>query len=72
MRKTVFSILVCFLLTALNCQSKALQRNVAERIDWPTFMQRQDPKWEVLPEYWYESAFMCNGMMGLMVYKEPD
>ena len=72
MRKTVFSILVCFLLTALNCQSKALQRNVAERIDWPTFMQRQDPKWEVLPEYWYESAFMGNGMMGLMVYKEPD
>lgn len=41
-------------------------------IDWPAFMQKQDMTWNVLPEHWYESAFMGNGMLGLMIYKEPD
>lgn len=72
MRKTVISILVCFLLASLNCRGKAPHRNVTERIDWPAFMQRQDMTWDVLPERWFESAFMGNGMMGLMVYKELD
>lgn len=35
-------------------------------------MSGQDLTWETLPEYWYESAFMGNGMLGLMIYKEPD
>ena len=35
-------------------------------------MQCQDMIWETLPEYWYESAFMGNGMLGLMIYKEPN
>ena len=35
-------------------------------------MQKQDLVWNVLPEYWYESAFMGNGMLGLMIYKEPQ
>lgn len=27
--------------------------------------------WEKLPEYWYDSAFLGNGKLGLMIYKEP-
>lgn len=45
---------------------------VKNNIDWPSFMQCQDMIWETLPEYWYESAFMGNGMLGLMIYKEPN
>lgn len=41
-------------------------------IDWSSFMQKQDLVWNVWPEYWYESAFMGNGMLGLMIYKEPQ
>ena len=40
-------------------------------VDWPQFMSKQDMVWETLPEYWYESAYMGNGMLGLMIYKEP-
>lgn len=35
------------------------------------FHAKQDLIWEILPEYWYESAYMGNGMLGLMIYKEP-
>lgn len=45
--------------------------HIKDQIDWSAFMERQDPVWDVWPENWYESAFMGNGMMGLMVYHEP-
>lgn len=35
-------------------------------------MKKQDLVWEVLPQYWYESAYVGNGMLGLMIYKEPN
>lgn len=40
-------------------------------VNWEQFMSKQDMVWETLPEYWYESAYMGNGMLGLMIYKEP-
>lgn len=43
---------------------------VEERVDWPAFMQCQDPVWEVFPQDGYESAFLGNGQLGLMVYRE--
>lgn len=47
------------------------KERVKTDIDWHAFMQKQDLIWETLPEYWYESAYMGNGMLGLMIYKEP-
>lgn len=44
---------------------------VRQNIDWPAFMGRQDMIWEELPEYWHESAYLGNGRLGLMIYKEP-
>ncbi len=35
-------------------------------------MSRQDIVWEKLPEYWHESAYLGNGKLGLMIYKEPE
>ncbi|MCE8491254.1 glycosyl hydrolase family 95 catalytic domain-containing protein [Bacteroides thetaiotaomicron] len=63
---------VCFCLLAAGQRVDAQSVKVKNKIDWDIFMQRQDMIWETLPEYWYESAFMGNGMLGLMVYKEPD
>lgn len=72
MRKHLISLLSFFLCVALHSWGKNPACKVTEKIDWPAFMERQDMTWDVLPERWYESAFMGNGMMGLMVYKEPD
>ncbi len=45
--------------------------SVKQDINWKEFIGRQDMIWETLPEYWYESAYMGNGRLGLMIYKEP-
>jgi alpha-L-fucosidase 2 len=44
---------------------------VSLKVDWQQFLSRHDMVWEVLPEQWYEAAYMGNGMLGLMIYKEP-
>lgn len=46
-------------------------KTIKQDIDWPQFMSQQDMIWEKLPEYWYDSAFLGNGKLGLMIYKEP-
>ena len=43
---------------------------IEESINWPAFMQKQDLVWEVFPQDGYESAFLGNGQLGLMVYRE--
>lgn len=45
---------------------------IKQNIDWPQFMSQQDMIWEKLPEYWHESAYLGNGRLGLMIYKEPN
>lgn len=40
-------------------------------IRWAEYMSRQDMIWEKLPEHWYDAAFLGNGRLGLMIYKEP-
>lgn len=66
-----FFIALFCLLAATHTTASARNEKVKTDIDWPAFMQKQDLIWETLPEYWYESAYMGNGMLGLMIYKEP-
>lgn len=64
--------ILCLCLSVTEHLSASTQREqVKTDIDWHAFMQKQDLIWETLPEYWYESAYMGNGMLGLMIYKEP-
>jgi len=72
MKKKLFTLFICLYLTTGALWSFPSASNVKADINWPAFMQKQDPIWDVLPEHWYESAFMGNGMLGLMIYKEPD
>lgn len=66
------TLIVFFCLLAAGQYVFAQSAKIKTSIDWNTFMQRQNMVWEVLPECWYESAFMGNGMLGLMIYKEPN
>lgn len=64
--------ILCLCLSVTEHLSASTQRELVKTdIDWSAFMQKQDLIWETLPEYWYESAYMGNGMLGLMIYKEP-
>ncbi len=53
------------------CSGVVAHSFVKLNVNWPEFIGKQDMVWEELPEYWYESAYMGNGMLGLMMYKEP-
>lgn len=72
MKKTLITLFLCLCCMTETLWSLPSVGKIKADIDWPAFMQRQDPTWDVLPEHWYESAFMGNGMLGLMIYKEPD
>ena len=61
------------LLALLNCPAaKSATPSVRLDVNWPQFMARQDLVWDKLPEHWYDAAYMGNGMLGLMIYKEPN
>ena len=45
----------------------ALQTPPATRVDWPTFLARQDLVWHRLPAGWGESAFIGNGRLGATI-----
>lgn len=64
----ITAIISIILLNSLTISAK---NTVKLEVDWQQFMSKQDMVWETLPEYWYESAYMGNGMLGLMIYKEP-
>src|SRR5438552_876074 len=39
----------------------------ATRVDWPTYLSRQDLVWDRLPTGWGESAFIGNGRLGATI-----
>jgi len=55
-------VLPAYLLTLI-----ALQTAPATRVDWPTFLARQDLVWDRLPTGWGESAFIGNGRLGATI-----
>lgn len=62
-------LLLWLLISSYSMDAYAL--TIQHKINWPEFMSRQDMIWEKLPEYWHESAYLGNGRLGLMIYKEP-
>ncbi|MER6134247.1 Tat pathway signal sequence domain protein [Streptomyces sp. NPDC001815] len=39
---------------------------------WERFLRGQDLLWTRLPTLWYEAPFLGDGLLGSMIYKEPD
>lgn len=63
----------CILLLLICLRSADIySMDIKQNINWPQFMSQQDMIWERLPEYWYDSAYLGNGRLGLMIYKEPN
>lgn len=46
--------------------------SVDEKVDWPSFMSRNDLVWEAVPAKWEHAPFLGNGLVGLMVIKDGD
>src|SRR5438105_8661115 len=51
----------------LVCPVALAQSRPATRVDWPTFLARQDLVWDRLPTGWGESAFIGNGRLGATI-----
>ncbi|MDF2958537.1 MAG: afcA1 [Paenibacillus sp.] len=50
----------------------ALPKHVEVHVDWPQFLAKHDMIWERCPEKWEDSPFLGNGMIGAMLFKEPE
>src|SRR5205823_3090501 len=51
----------------LVCPVALAQSRPAARVDWPTFLARQDLVWDRLPTGWGESPFIGNGRLGATI-----
>ena len=56
--------ILCLCLSVTGYTSASARTESKTDIDWPAFMQKQDLIWEILPEYWYESAYAANLYVG--------
>src|SRR5213079_1857426 len=56
----------------LACPAALAQSRPATRVDWPTFLSRQDLVWDRLPTGWGESAFIGNGRLGATIDVEDS
>jgi hypothetical protein len=45
---------------------------VTDRVDWPAFLARHDLVWETLPTKFDYGAFLGNGLLGTMIYRDGD
>ena len=51
----------------LSCTAPVSPLGAQSRIDWPSFLGRQDLVWNRLPTRWGESAFIGNGRLGATI-----
>ncbi len=50
----------------------ATELDVREQVSWTEFLARQDLVWEELPAAWHEGAFVGNGLLGAMIYRDAQ
>ena len=44
--------------------------DVLLKVDWPSFMAKQDPIWNRMPANYYEGPFAGNGLLGTILYRD--
>ncbi|GHA16584.1 MULTISPECIES: glycosyl hydrolase family 95 catalytic domain-containing protein [Streptomyces] len=49
-----------------------LRSALADDSAWETFLRGQDLLWSRLPALWHEGPFLGDGLLGSMIYREPD
>ncbi len=45
---------------------------IVRKLNWTEFLARHNLKWDSLSTDWYSGAFLGNGQLGAMIYKEND
>ena len=50
----------------------ALDVRMSSDAQWAAFLREQDLRWAKLPTVWHEGPFLGDGLLGSMIYKEPD
>lgn len=45
---------------------------IVHKLNWAEFLARHNLKWDSLSTDWYSGAFLGNGQLGAMIYKEND
>jgi len=59
-------LMVCLL------ASTGYAAELTDKVNWPEFLARHDLAWKKLPSKWSEGAFIGNGLLGTMIYREAD
>ena len=50
--------------------SSAIQHCNNSAVDWQTFLAKQDPVWEKLPQQFDHGAFLGNGLLGTTIFQD--
>ncbi len=71
---TVSAAIIVILFFVSGCVSPANEDNsiINNQVNWQKFLSRHDLVWNQLPEKWSEGAFLGNGLMGAVIFKESD
>ncbi|MEI6322135.1 MAG: glycoside hydrolase family 95-like protein [bacterium] len=59
-------------MTILVVTNTAASRVMELKVDWPSFMARQDPKWDRMPQNYFEGPFIGNGLVGGILYQDKE
>ncbi len=66
LRKFLLAMAVAF----TGSSGKISAQSVKLATNWPSFMARHDLIWERLPENYFEGAFVGNGLLGTIVFRD--
>ncbi|MCY2996190.1 MAG: hypothetical protein NTY19_51325 [Planctomycetota bacterium] len=68
--KTITILVTALLLAPLAALHAA--ELVTDEVDWPAFLNRHDLVWETLPTQFDYGAFLGNGLLGAMIYRDGE
>jgi len=54
------------------CAGMSTAPCISLKIDWPSFLARQDPVWERMPTNYFEGPFAGNGLLGTVLFKDAQ
>ena len=70
MTHTLNLFLLTIVMTFVASFAKTSAESVRLDADWSKFMAQHDPVWERLPENYFEGAFVGNGLLGAIVFRD--
>ena len=65
----IFFVLFSSVVCGQNIPEKSL---VTTNVDWPRFLARQDLIWDRLPEDYFAGAFVGNGLLGAILFRDDE